>query len=123
MPPPVPWPLPVSLQTSSDVIASPDVVISVPPQPIAQGLDAGYCTWSAPSLAPLVARLSPAATNTEIRSVAASWNAASIAWRVAADQAVSFTPQLIEITVTSWVVSWMAVVTASTKPVKLAGAK
>src|ERR1700761_2215607 len=121
MPPPVPE-LP-SFHTVSAVMAPFDTVMFVPPQPLAQGLEAGKSTCAFPSLTPSVARLSPAATKTDTLTEAASWSALVIVCIACAVQLDSGPPQLIEMTDGPLVESWVAVVTASTKPASVFGVK
>ena len=114
-----------SFQTVSELI-TPVAALPcrlVPPQASACGLDAGKSTWcrcrrSAPSLLPL----SPAATQTVTPSAAASamaWSRAVRAWAV---QESSDWPQLM-LTTVGVGVACTAVVTASTKPWSVLGAK
>ena len=95
----------------------------VPPQPTTYGLDAGKSTCALPSPTPSVARLSPLAANTVTPSVAASLSAAVIAASACAVHVDSAEPQLIEMTDGRFVVSWTAVLIASTKPWLVFGAK
>src|SRR2546430_1801405 len=62
MPPPVPSPF--WFQTFSLLMLPPLVSITVPPQPMTNGLEAGKSVCARPSFSPSVARLSPAAAST-----------------------------------------------------------
>ena len=94
----------------------------VPPHASACGLDAGKSTWAPLPLCPSLLPLSPAATQTVTPSAAASamaWSRAVRAWAV---QASSDWPQLM-LTTVGVGVACTAVVTASTKPWSVLGAK
>ena len=111
-----------SFQTVSELItpvpASPRRL--VPPQASACGLDAGKSTWM--PLCPSLLPLSPAATQTVTPSAAASAMAWSRAVRACAVQESSDWPQLM-LTTVGVGVACTAVVTASTKPWSVLGAK
>jgi hypothetical protein len=53
----------------------PDTVSLVPPQPSANGLDAGKSTCGLPSVTPSAEPLSPAAQQTVTPRLAAAWKA------------------------------------------------
>src|SRR5579871_5555991 len=114
MPPPVPL-LP-SFHTTSLVIVVPLTEMAVPPQPAAQGLEAGKSTCASPSVTPSVARLSPAATNTETPTVEASWSVVFMLWIDCCVQLDSALPQLIDSTLGVLLVSCTAALIASMKP-------
>ena len=105
------------------MIAVADAVSRVPPQASMNGLDAGKSTCALPSVTASPEPLSPAAAQTVTPSAAAVWSAASndvFAWSV---QLASALPQLIEIADGLLVVSWIAIVSASRKPLSVFGAK
>ena len=109
-------PSPGSFQTTSLTIVVPLAFSVVPPQSSALGLEPGKLTWASPLVTPLLEPLSPAAMQTDMPTVAASWNAWSNccnAWLVQLD---SGPPQLIEITDGLFVVSCTAMVIASRNP-------
>ena len=123
-PPPVaPCPAP-SFHTVSELIvplaASP--CRAVPPQASACGLEAGksVCGWPSVTASPLP--LSPAATHTVMPSAAASAIASSSEVRPCAVHASSDWPQLMLIAVGVGL-ACTAVLTASTKPWSVLGAK
>src|ERR1700689_1598398 len=121
-PPPVaPSLLAVSFHTTSETIVAPLAFSFVPPHASTCGLDAGKSTLFpvAPSLDPS----SPAATVIVMPSAAALWHAASSAVAAWCVQVDSGPPQLIEITLGLFVVSWTAVVIASINPWSVFGAK
>ena len=76
-----------------------------------------------PPLTPSLEPLSPQATHTVMPSVAAAWNASSMAVFACEVQVDSAPPQLIDVTDGLLVASCMAVVTASRKPASVFGAK
>ena len=95
----------------------------VPPQARTCGLEAGKSTWLAPSVTPSVEPSSPAATVIVMPRAAADWQAASravMAWAVQLD---SGPPQLMEMTLGLFLVSWTAVAMASMKPWSVLGVK
>src|SRR5262249_47758420 len=111
----------------------PEATNFVPPQPSANGLDAGKSTWARPSGAsPNGANrsgfsspepASPEAQQTVTPRAAAAWKASSncfMAWSV---QFFSGLPQLIETTEGLLTLSWSARVTASRNPCDVFGAK
>ena len=123
-PPPVAPPEAPSFQTVSELI-TPVVALPrrlVPPQASACGLDAGKSTWVPVPLWPSLLPLSPAATVTVTPSAAASAIAWSSEVRACAVQESSDCPQLM-LTTAGVGVACTAVVTASTKPWSVLGAK
>ena len=74
-PPPVALLVGFSFQTTSSAIFLPDAVSLVPPQPSANGLEAGKSTCGWLSLMLSAEPLSPAAAQTVMPIVAAAWNA------------------------------------------------
>ncbi len=123
-PPPVaPSLVESSFQTTSFESVVPEAEICVPPQARTCGLEAGKSTWLAPSETPSVEPLSPQATVTVMPSRAAAWQALSRAVMACWVQEDSGPPQEMEMTLGLLVVSWTAVVMASTKPWSVLGAK
>ncbi len=123
-PPPVaPWPGP-SFHTVSELITPVprSACRLVPPQASACGLDAGksVCGW--PSVCASLLPLSPAATHTVLPSAAASASASSSAVRPWPVHESSDWPQLI-LTTVGVGLACTAVLTASTKPWSVLGAK
>ena len=123
-PPPVAPPLDPSFQTVSADTAPVAVFTRrlVPPQASACGLDAGKSAWAFPSVPRSPLPLSPAAAVTVTPSAAASANAWSSAVRAWPVQESSDWPQLM-LTTVGVGLACTAVVTASTKPRSLFGAK
>jgi len=123
-PPPVAPPWEPSFQTASELITPVPGLARrvVPPQPSACGLDAGKSTCGWPSAAPSLLPLSPAAAVTVTPSAAPSAMAASSADRACAVHESSDWPQLM-LTAAGVGVACTAVVTASTKPWSVLGAK
>src|SRR5438874_543268 len=122
-PPPVALVAGFSFQTVSLVMAAPAPTSFVPPQPSANGLEAGKSACCFPSAAPSPEPPSPDAQQTVTPRAAAVWNAWSkfaIAWPV---QFFSGLPQLIEMTDGLWAASWVAIVIASRNPLIVFGAK
>src|SRR4051812_27054592 len=122
-PPPVALVFAFSFHTTSSLIALPAALIRVPPQPSANGLEAGKSTCGLPSPTPSVEPLSPAAQHTVTPIAAAAWNAWSNCVIACAVQFDSAEPQLIEITDGLLTLSCTAVVIASRKPWLVFGAK
>src|ERR1700681_4370925 len=120
-PPPVPEP--AEFHTTSVLIVPPLVSISVPPHPIAQGLDAGKSTFALLLPRPSFPRSSPEATKTDVCNVAASCSALLITFIAGRPQFVSAVPQLMEITFGWYTASVEACEMASAKPRVLFGAK
>src|SRR5215470_17793447 len=122
MPPPVALSVD-SFQTTSLEILLPLAAIFVPPHPSANGLDAGKSTCAFPSPTPSPEPLSPDAQQTVTPRAAAVCKAWSNEFIACAVQLLSGPPQLIEMTEGLLVVSWIAFVTASRKPLSVLGAK
>ena len=95
----------------------------VPPQARTWGLEAGKSTWFWPSVTPSVEPLSPAATVMVMPRAAADWQAASSAFMDWAVQVDSGPPQLMEMTLGLFLVSWTAVAMASMNPWSVLGVK
>src|SRR5262245_19602274 len=112
-----------SFQTTSLEIVFPEAVSSVPPQPKTKGLDAGKSTCAFPSSTPSPEPLSPDAQQTVTPKAAAVCNDWSNEVIACAVQLLSGPPQLIEITDGLFVVSWIAMVMASKKPLSVLCAK
>jgi hypothetical protein len=121
-PPPVALLLP-SFHTTSELIVLPVASSLVPPQPRANGLDAGKSTCTLASFTPSAEPLSPLAQHTVTPIAAAAWNAWSNCVIACAVQPDSGAPQLIEITDDLFTLSCTAVVIASRKPWLVLGAK
>src|SRR5579871_2761486 len=128
MPPPPPDPGP-SFQTTSSAIFDPEAVRRVPPQPSENALDAGKSTWACPSLMSSLEPSSPEATQTVTPRAAAVCRTSFTALTVCCVHSKPWTgspsanPQLIEITVGLFTLSWMAAVRTSTHPRSVKGAK
>src|SRR5882724_4151685 len=122
-PPPVAPPCGCAFHTVSSEMLEPLPTRLVPPQARTCGLEAGKSTWFFPSLTPSDEPSSPAAAVMVTPSAAADWQAESIAAMAWSVQLTSAAPQEIEITLGLYLVSWMALAIASTKPWSVFGAK
>src|ERR1700742_812539 len=128
MPPPPALDCVFSFHTTSVVILLAATVIFVPPHARTFGLDAGKSACARPSGVPLSGfwspePASPAATQIVTPSAAALWNAWSNESSDCVVHELSGPPHEIEITDGLCVVSWIAIVIASRKPLSVFGAK